>query len=141
VTRSDGEVVFQQLEQTMPRTGVPRDIVSAEGAELHAGVSQFCRAHPATASISDITHKTALVFQHALQSDTAWDTFCQRASDTRNHVQQTPLAALAPPKQRSTARSMTTDRLLVWGERRLGCLDSHLTPSPAAFDPTQIEEH
>ena len=141
VPRSDGEVVFQQLEQTIPRTGVPREIVSDEGSELHAGVSQFCRAHPETASISDIKHKTALVLQHALQSDTAWDTFCQMASDTRNHVQQTPLAALAPPNQRSKSRYMNTDRLLVWGERMLGFLDSPLTPSPAAFDPAQIEEH
>jgi hypothetical protein len=139
VTQSDGEVVFQQLEQTLARTGVPREIVSDEGSELHAGVSQFCRAHPETASISDIKHKTALVLKHALQSDAAWETFCQLATHSRNQVQQTPLAALAPPNQRTKSRYMNTDRLLVWGERMLAFLDGHLTPSPEAFDAAEIE--
>ena len=139
VTQSDGEVVFQQLEQTLARTGVPREIVSDAGSELHAGVSQFCCVHPETTSISDIKHKTALVLKHALQRDAAWETFCQRATHSRNQVQQTPLAALAPPNQRTKSRYMNTDRLLVWGERMLACLDGHLTPPPEAFDAAQIE--
>jgi hypothetical protein len=139
VTQSDGEVVYQQLEQTLARTGVPRAIVSDEGSELHTGVNQFCRAHPETALISDIKHKTALVLKHALQSDAAWETFCQLSTHSRNRVQQTPLAALAPPNQRTKSRYMNTDRLLVWGERMLGLLDNSLAPSLEEFDAAQIE--
>jgi hypothetical protein len=64
VTQSNGQVVYEQLEQTITRTGVPREMVSDAGSELHAGVSRFCRAHPETASISDIKHQTALLLKH-----------------------------------------------------------------------------
>jgi hypothetical protein len=139
VTQSNGQVVYEQLEQTLARTGVPREIVSDAGSELHAGVSRFCRAHPETASISDIKHQTALLLKHDLQSDATWDTFCQLATRTRHQVQQTPLAALAPPNQRTKSRYMNVDRLVVWGDRMLAFLDRQLTPSPEAFDPAQIE--
>jgi hypothetical protein len=139
VTQSDGEVVFQQLEQTLARTGVPRAIVSDAGSELHAGVSRFCRIHPETASISDIKHQTALLLKHDLQSDATWDTFCQLATRTRHQVQQTPLAALAPPNQRTKSRYMNVDRLVVWGERLLAFLDRQMPLSAEAFDPSQIE--
>jgi hypothetical protein len=139
VTQSNGQVVYEQLEQTIARTGVPREIVSDTGSELHAGVSRFCRVHPETASISDIKHKTALLLKHDLQRDAAWDTFCQLATHTRNQVQQTPLAALAPPNQRTKSRYMNVDRLLVWGERMLAFLDRQLSPDPQTFDTAQIE--
>ena len=139
VTQSNGQVVYEQLEQTLARTGVPREIVSDEGSQLHAGVSRFCRAHPETASISDIKHKTALVLKHDLQEDVEWARFCQLATDTRHHVQQTPLAALAPPNQRTKSRYMNIDRLVVWGERMLAFLDNPLRASPEGVDPAQIE--
>jgi hypothetical protein len=139
VTQSNGQVVYEQLEQTIDRTGVPREIVSDTGSELHAGVSRFCHVHPETASIADIKHQTALLLKHDLQTDTAWDTFCQLATHTRHQVHQTPLAALAPPNQRTTSRYMNVDRLLVWGERMLAFLDRQLSPYPQTFDPAQIE--
>ena len=139
VTQSNGQVVYEQLEQTIARTGVPREIVSDTGSELHAGVSRFCRAHPETASISDIKHKTALLLKHDLQRDAAWDTFCQLATHTRHQVQQTPLAALMPPTQRSKSRYMNVDRLVTWGDRMLAFLDRQLRPDPQPFDPAQVE--
>jgi hypothetical protein len=139
VTRSNGQVVYEQLEQTIARTGVPREIVSDTGSELHAGVSRFCRAHPETASISDIKHQTALLLKHDLQRDADWETFCQLATHTRNQVQQTPLAALAPPNQRTKSRYMNVDRLVVWGDRMLAFLDRQLSPYPQTFDPAQVE--
>lgn len=139
VTHSNGEVVYEQLEQTLTRTGVPREIVSDEGSQLHAGVSRFCRAHPETAAIPDIKHKTALVLKHDLQQDADWARFCQLATDTRHRVQQTPLAALAPPNQRTKSRYMNIDRLVVWGERMLALLDNPHRAAPEGVDPAQIE--
>jgi hypothetical protein len=138
VTQSNGQVVYEQLEQTLARTGVPRAIVSDEGSQLHAGVSRFCRAHPETASIADIKHQTALVLKHDLQDDADWARFCQLATDTRQQVQQTPLAALAPPNQRTQSRYMNIDRLVVWGERMLAFLDNPLRASPEGVEPAHI---
>jgi len=140
VTQSNGEVVFQQLEQTIARTGVPREIVSDEGSDLHAGVIQFCHAHPETAPIYDIKHKTALVLKHERHGEAAWEAFCQLATHTRNQVQQTSLAALAPPNQRTKSRYMNADRLMTWGEKMLAFLDGHRRQSHHAFDPHQVEE-
>jgi hypothetical protein len=139
VTQSHGQVVYEQREQTLARTGVPREIVSDTGSELHAGVSRLCHAHPETASISDITHQTALLLQHDLHSDATWVTFCQWAIRTRHPGPQTPLAALAPPNQRPKSRYRNVDRLVVWGNRMLAFLDRQLNPSLEAFDPAQIE--
>jgi hypothetical protein len=140
VTQSNGKVVFQQLEQTIARTGIPREIVSDQGSDLHAGIPQFCHVHPATAPIYDIKHKTALVFKHDLQEDGAWETFCQLAAHTRSQVQQTSLAPLAFPNQGTKSRYMNTDRLIVWGERMLAFLERHRPRSPYVFAPHHVEE-
>jgi hypothetical protein len=140
VTQSNGEVVFHQLEQTIARTGIPREIVSDQGSDLHAGITQFCHVHPETAPVYDIKHKTALILKHELQEDGAWETFCQLAAHTRSQVQQTSLAPLAPPNQRTKSRDMNTDRLIVWGERMLAFMERQRHRSPHAFDPRRVEE-
>jgi hypothetical protein len=139
VTQSTGQGVYEPLEQTLARTGVPRAMVRDTGAELHAGVSRLWHAPPDTASISDLKPQTALLFKHDLQSDATWVPFGHLAIRTRHHVQQTPLAALAPPKQRTQSRYRHVDRLVRWGDRLLAFLDRQLRPSLAAFDPAQIE--
>jgi hypothetical protein len=119
VTQSNGEVVFQPREQTLTRTGVPREIIRDHGSDLKAGIDEFCQVHPETAHIYDIKHKAANVLKHALQEDEAWRECCRLAAQTRNQGQQTSLAPLAPPNQRTKARDMTVDRLMEWGARML----------------------
>jgi hypothetical protein len=38
VKQSNGEVVFQQLEDTIPKTGVPREIIGDQGSDLKSGI-------------------------------------------------------------------------------------------------------
>jgi hypothetical protein len=54
VRSSNGEVVFQQLEQTIDQTGLPREILADQGSDLKAGIERFCHQHPQTCSIHDI---------------------------------------------------------------------------------------
>jgi len=117
VQTSNGEVVYQQLTAAMAHTGVPREILSDGGSDLQAGIAQFQQAHPETQAIYDIKHKTALVLKHELAEEPLWKAFTQQAAQTKQRVQQTPLAFLAPPAQRRKARYMNVDILIRWGTK------------------------
>jgi hypothetical protein len=119
VTQSNGEVVYQQLEEARKQTGVPREILSDPGSDLHKGIRQFCQAHPATCALYDIKHKVAAVWKRELEVEGAWQEFSSHATQTIAQVQQTALAALAPPRQRRKARDMTIAEVVGWGGRSL----------------------
>jgi hypothetical protein len=122
VQTSDGEVVYQQLTAAIAHTGVPREILSDGGSDLQAGIAKFQQAHPETQAIYDIKHKTALVLKHELAEEALWKAFTQQAAQTKQRVQQTPLAFLAPPAQRRKARYMKVDILIRWGTQVLAYL-------------------
>jgi hypothetical protein len=123
VTQSNGEIVYQQLEEARKQTGGPREILSDQGSDLHKGIQQFCQAHPETSFIYDVKHKVAAVLKRELGADTAWPEFSRLAGQTSQRVQQTALAALAPPRQRRKARYMNVGELVAWGVRLLQYLD------------------
>jgi len=124
VVKSTGEIVYQQLEATVQKTGVPREIISDQGGDVKAGVERFCVAHPTTCAIYDIKHKTAAILKHELEGDPAWQEFTQLCHQTKQQVQQTTLAFLCPPNQRAKARWMNLEPLLRWGSKTLAFLDS-----------------
>lgn len=137
VITSNGDVVYQQLEDAVQRTGVPREILSDHGADLKAGIRQFCQAHPSTCAIYDITHKAATLVKDFLTYDETWDAFCRFATAMKQQVQQTELAPLAPPAQKSKARYMNVGRLGAWAGRVLAVLDE----GTAIIGTTVIAEH
>jgi hypothetical protein len=123
VTSSNGEVVFEQLEETIEKTGLPREIIADQGSDLKAGIKRFCDKHPQTCSIYDIKHKSAALLKHTLQHDEHWQAFTRQAAQSKSQIQQTALAFLAPPNQRAKARYMNLEILVRWGQRALGVLD------------------
>jgi hypothetical protein len=124
VVQSTGELVYQQLKATIKKTGVPREIISDRGGDVQAGVEQFCAVHPTTCAIYDIKHKTAAVLRQELEGDPAWQEFTQLCRQTKQQVQQTTLAFLMPPNQRTKARWMNVDCLVRWGTQTLAFLDT-----------------
>lgn len=140
VTQSNGEIVWQQLEETVEKTGVPREIIGDHGSDLKSGVEKFRQAHPETCHIYDIKHKTAAVLKHELQADEAWVAFTQLAAQTKKRVQQTSLAALAPPNQRARARYMNVDLLIRWGGQMLTFLAGPAQATSAEFEQEQVAE-
>lgn len=139
VTQSNGEIVYQQLEAARKQTGVPREILSDQGSDLHKGIRQFCQAHPETCCVSDIKHKVATVLKRELGREPAWQECSPLATQTLARVQQTALAALAPPRQRRKARYMNVGELVAWGGRILQYLDA-TGSQPPAWDPPRVEQ-
>ena len=139
VTQSNGEIVYQQLEEARKQTGVPREILSDQGSDLHKGIRQFCQAHPETCYVYDIKHKVAAVLKRELGAERAWQEFSGLAAQTIPRVQQTALAALAPPRQRRKARYMNVGELVAWGGRILQYLDGN-GGQPQAWDLHRVEQ-
>lgn len=127
VRKSTGDVVYQQLEDAVKHTGVPREILSDHGPDLKAGIAQFCHQHPTTCAVYDSTHKAAILVKQFLTADDTWATFCQFATTMKQQVHQTELAPLAPPAQKSKARYMNVERLGSWAGRLLAVLDEDTT--------------
>lgn len=133
VEKSDGPLVFRQLEETRRRTGlVPRAILSDEGTDLKGGVEAFRAAHPTTIRTLDIAHQAAKHLKRELESDDRWKAFCAAAGGAKQRLAQTPLACLLPPTPRAKARYMNLDELVAWGQHTLGYLDE---PHPLAGLP------
>ncbi len=140
VDKSNRDVVYRQLEATVGKTGTPRLIVGDHGSDLKAGVERFCQEHPETCFIYDIKHKTAAVLKRELACDETWLEFTKLAAQTKSRVQQTSLASLAPPNQRTKARYMNVDVLVHWGQSLLAFLGGQQTQEVTLFDPEQVRE-
>jgi hypothetical protein len=140
VTESNGKLVYRQLQAAAAKTGVPRAIVSDHGSDLHAGVERFRRAHPGTAWLYDIKHKTACLLKHALEHDASWQTFVEKAHRFKQQVSLTTLAALAPPQQRSKARYMNVDVLVDWAQESLLKLARPQALRKAGLKVRRVEE-
>jgi hypothetical protein len=139
VPQSNGEIVYQQLEAARKQTGVPREILSDQGSDLHRGIRQFCEAHPETSAVYDIKHKVATVLKRELGAERAWQEFSTQATQTIARVQQTALAALAPPRQRRKARYMNVAELVIWGGHIGQYLDGAGSQQPD-WDPQRVEQ-
>lgn len=139
VKKSNGEVVYRQLEQAVAQTGVPRAILSDHGTDLKAGVEKFCQVHLQTSACYDIKHKTASVLKGELAQDLDWNRFTQLATQTKLQVQQTALAALAPPNQKTKTRYMNVDVLVKWSQNLLAFLDTPPVARQPTFDNDLVE--
>lgn len=139
VKRSDGKIVYEQLTEATEKTGVPREIVGDSGPDLRAGIAKFCNENPGTCYVYDIKHKTAAVLKQVLTKDEKWAAFVNFASRAKVKVQQTPLAPLAPPQQRSKARYMNISRLVKWGGRMLTIAENPELQSDLKYDPKQVD--
>jgi len=140
VTKSTGEVVYQQLEAATAKTGVPRAIVSDDGRDLHKGINQFLQAHASTVWMYDIKHKTACLLKHAFEKDASWQAFIREVNLFKQRVSVTPLACLLPPQQRGKARYLNIDVLVDWAENKLAVLDNPEVQAASGLDSMAVEE-
>jgi hypothetical protein len=140
VKKSNGDVVYQQLEQAAIKTGVPRAIISDHGTDLNAGVEAFCKKHAHTSACYDIKHKIAAILKRELAQDEEWQRFTQMANQTKLQIQQTALAAFIPPNQKTKARYMNVDVLVKWGQNMLAYLDKPADERKPILDGELIEK-
>ena len=122
VVKSNGVIVYEQLEAVVEKTGIPRAIVGDYGSDIKSGIEKFCSIHNETTYIYDVKHKMASLLKKILQDNARWELFIKLASQAKQQMQQTSIGALAPPAQRSKARYMNTEYLLGWGKNMLAFL-------------------
>ena len=139
VRQSNGEIVYQQLEEAVAKTGVPRQIIADKGSDVKKGIDQFIQHHPQTDYIYDVKHFTANLLEHEFQSDLMWVEFAKWASQTRSTWYQTPFFYLEPPNQRTKSRYMNMDILVDWGLRALSLLDTLPARVPNASQREAIQ--
>jgi hypothetical protein len=123
MTNSTKDTVSVCLEDAVAKTGVPRAILDDHGADLHGGVEIFRKAHPQTDEFYDIKHKAACLLKGRLEKDPRWKAYATQLGQTKFALQQTPLAPLTPPSQRSKARFMNLGGLVDWGVDTLALMD------------------
>jgi hypothetical protein len=137
VKQSNGNLVYEQLEESLEKTGVPREIIGDYGSDLKAGIEHFCQTHPETDYVHDIKHKTALLLKSELQTAPIWNQFTNCSASSKRELQQTSLAFLSPPNQRSKSRYMNVDILVRWGQQTLTFIDG-LEPSENTLVMTKL---
>lgn len=138
VAESNGDIVFSQLEKAAEKTGVPRQIISDYGSDLKSGVEKFRQKHKNIVHTYDIKHKGAAIFRRELENKPAWQEFTRQAAQTSKKVQQTDLAFLSPPNQRSKARYMNVDSLVKWGNETIAYLNQNKLQHPDNFENSAI---
>lgn len=140
VKKSNGAIVYEQLEEVVKKTGVPRAILSDHGSDLTVGIRLFCQQHPETSQLYDIKHKTAALLKRELTRDADWIDFTQKANQTKKQVQQTEFAFLEPPKQKTKARYMNVVELIQWGNHIQSFLQYHKQQQNPEYDIERLKE-
>jgi hypothetical protein len=137
---STKRAVADCLEQAAARTGAPRVILDDHGADLHGGVEIFRATHADTVEVYDITHKAACLLKARLERDERWRSYNTDAAKAKCEVQQTELACLAPPSQRSKARFMNVGGLVGWGVETLALVDAPERLEPLGITAARVGE-
>jgi hypothetical protein len=117
---SSGVRVAAVLEQVSARTGEPVQIVCDHGSDLRKGIALFRRQAPNCVETYDISHAVAAQLQAHWRDDAPWQAFLKQAGTTLSRFQQTDLAFLLPPRQRTKARYMAVDAHIEWAQRLIG---------------------
>ncbi len=121
--KSTGSWVAAVLEQVSARTGVPVQIVADHGSDVRKGIALFRQQAPSCVETYDISHAIATQLKAHWRNDGHWQGFLQQAGATLSHFQQTDLAFLLPPRQRTKARYMAIDAHVDWAQRLIGYHD------------------
>jgi len=120
---STGVWVAAVLEQVSARTGVPVQIVADHGSDVRKGIALFRQQAPRCVETYDISHAIATQLKAHWRDDEHWQGFVQQTGATLSHFQQTDLAFLLPPRQRTKARYMHIDAHIDWAQRLISYHD------------------
>jgi hypothetical protein len=121
--KSTGLWVAAVLEQVSARTGVPVQIVADHGSDVRKGIALFRQQAPSCVETYDISHAIATQLKAHWRDDEHWQAFLKQAGATLSYFQQTDLAFLLPPRQRTKARYMAMDAHIDWAQRLIGYHD------------------
>ena len=92
-------------------------ILIDQGRDLTKGAKLLQEGEKKLKILHDISHKLSLVLERDLKADPLWKEYTKHLTKTKQLVQQTELAALQPPKQRTKARFMNVALYIDWFTR------------------------
>jgi hypothetical protein len=125
-----GEAIRDILKVAAVKTGVPIGIISDEGSELKRGTRLFKedvkhaeeersdndeKIVEAVVHLCDCSHKLNNFLKKDLEDDEKWEDFKKASTDAIQHLKLSPIAHLAPPRQRAKARMHSCFPLIEWG--------------------------
>ena len=116
---SNGCVIEQTLLSLGQRLGEPKQIVCDHGSDLYKGVRLYCESIDGLIHTYDVTHALAILLKGTLADDEQFQSFLKSVHQTRQQLQQTSMAFLMPPAQRSKCRYLNLAPLLVWAQHLL----------------------
>lgn len=119
---SNGEFAYQAFQEGIERLGGMDAVVGLvidQGSDVKKGASLLQEANTKIKVLYDIPHKLSLVLEKELKKDEQWTAYMEQLTKTKQLVQQTELAALQPPNQRSKARFMNAGLYIKWPDKIL----------------------
>ena len=120
LAQCNGETIKARLEALSKRVGSPVQIVSDHGSDIKKGITEYLKGQKTpTIHTYDITHASACCLKQQLKNDESFQSFLSQMNQCRQQIQQTPLAFLMPPPQRTKARYFNLDKTLTWAQRTL----------------------
>lgn len=140
VKKSDGQLVYDQLQVATEKVGIPKAILSDQGSDISRGARDFQTLNPATLVLKDLAHATAIFLKHELTKDDRWDSFVKLCGTTQPKVKQTELGHLAPPKLKVKARYMNLGMLIGWAQRMLSVIETPVEQRPAQTNLERLDE-
>ncbi len=96
-----GEWIQEVLETLSKKVGIPRQIVADNGSNLKKGIKLYQENHQQVIYTYDVTHGMANLLKKELVSCQNFQDFLADCHRCKQQLQQTELAFLAPPSQRS----------------------------------------
>jgi hypothetical protein len=103
--------------------GVPVQIVADHGSDVRKGIALFRQQAPSCVETYDISHAVATQLKAHWRDDAHWQGFLKQTGATLSRFQQTDLAFLLPPRQRTKARYMAIDAHIEWAQRLIAYHD------------------
>jgi hypothetical protein len=83
VKKSNGEIVYQQLESYVSKTGVPIEIISDHGSDLKKGIDIFLEKHEEVAYVHEIKHAIANILSKELGCNELLEEFISLCASTK----------------------------------------------------------
>jgi hypothetical protein len=111
-----GELIEQKLTELSNKVGNPLQIISDHGSDVERGIRLYKQKHPDVIYTYDVTHAMALFIKYELESSDKYQSFRVECNQCRRKLQQTELAFLSPPSQRSLCRYFNIENLIDWAQ-------------------------
>lgn len=118
--KATGEFAEESFRSDIIRLGGFKNVKALlidQGRDLTKGAKLLQEGEKRLKILHDISHKLSLALEKDLKEDPLWNEYIKYLTKTKQLVQQTELAGLQPPKQRSKARFMNVSLYIDWFTR------------------------